>query len=648
MARTVDAGPAADTVTVVGTVALVRRRDRTTDAQSPVCGRRLRKWRVLETCRIATLQSKVPHPGAAWSHVTGCPLTLRLMRWSDSFIPTLRDAPGDATAASHQLLVRAGFIRQLHSGHYSLLPLGLRVHNKVADVVRAEMDAIGAQEFLLPAMHPGDLWRRSGRWNLMGSEMFRLRDRNDADVVLGMTHEEVFAVLAAEMSSYRELPQTWYQIQTKFRDEPRPRSGLLRVREFMMKDSYSFDMDEAGLDVSFEAHREAYERIFERLDLEVMAVQASSGAMGGDASVEFMVASPAGEDDVARCGSCGYRANTERARSVVPPIADPPSPSAPERFATPGVRTIDALASFEGGAPAERQIKTMVMVLDEQLTLVILRGDHQLNLQKLADSSGATEVRPATAPETVAQLGANPGSLGAVGIDTLPIYADEALRGRRSMTTGANEDDWHVRGVDVERDIVDPIWSDLREVAAGESCIVCGNPLEIVRCIEAGHIFKLGRTYCEAMGVSVLDANGVAVTPIMGSYGIGIGRAMAAVAETHHDERGLCWPVAVAPFEAVITVLDPSDEAQSTAGEELERELTALGIECLFDDRPLRPGVKLADAELVGVPYRLTVGARSLAEGSVELTERSTRETRLLAVAEAAAVTAGEISLHRR
>ena len=580
--------------------------------------------------------------------MNGCPLTLRRMRWSDSFIPTLRDAPADATAVSHQLLVRAGFVRQLHSGHYSLLPLGLRVHNKVADIVRAEMDAIGAQEFLLPAMHPADLWRRSGRWGVMGSEMFRLRDRNDADVVLGMTHEEVVAALAAEMSSYRELPQTWYQIQTKFRDEPRPRSGLLRVREFMMKDSYSFDVDEAGLDDSFEAHREAYLKIFERLDLEVMAVQASSGAMGGDASVEFMVASPAGEDDVARCSRCGYRANIERARAAVPPIDDPPQDGAPERFATPGIRTIDALASFEGGTPADRQIKTMVMVLDEQLTLVILRGDHQLNLQKLADCSGAIDVRPATADETLAELGANPGSLGAVGIDGLPIYADEALRGRRSMTTGANCDDWHVRGVDVERDIDDPRWADLREVAAGEACVECGNPLEIVRCIEAGHIFKLGRRYCEAMGVSVLDADGVAQTPIMGSYGIGIGRAMAAVAETHHDERGLCWPVALAPFEAVITVLDASDQAQAEAGTELRKELAALGVDCLYDDRPLRPGVKLADAELVGVPYRVTVGARSLAQGNVEMTQRSTRETRLFPVDEAAALTAAEVDARRR
>ena len=531
---------------------------------------------------------------------------------------------------SHRLLVRAGFIRQLHSGHYSLLPLGLRVHNKVADIVRAEMDAIGAQEFLLPAMHPADLWRRSGRWDLVGGEMFRLKDRNDADVVLGMTHEEVFAALAAEMSSYRDLPQLWYQIQTKFRDEPRPRSGLLRVREFMMKDSYSFDLDEAGLDAAFDAHWQAYLRIFERLDLEVMDVQASSGAMGGDASVEFMVASPVGEDDVARCDACGYRANVERARASVPAIDDPPSLPAPERFPTPGVRTIEQLADFEGGAAADRQIKTMVMVLDGELSLAILRGDHQLNLQKLADGSGAAEIRPATASETMAQLGANPGSLGAVGVSDVPIFADEALRGRRCMTTGANEDDWHLRGVDIERDISSPRWMDLREVGAGEPCIVCGNPLGIVRCIEAGHIFKLGRKYSEAMGVSVLDADGEARTPIMGSYGIGIGRAMAAVAETHHDDKGLCWPVSVAPFDVVVSVLDPGDPEHAEIATSLYAELEDRGLACLLDDRPLRPGVKLADAELVGIPYRITIGARSLANRMVELTERSTGKTEMI------------------
>ena len=554
------------------------------------------------------------------------------MRWSDSFIPTLREAPAEAEAPSHRLLVRAGFIRQLHSGHYSLLPLGLRVHDKVTQVIRAEMNAIDGQEFLLPAMHPAELWQRSGRWSLVGSEMFRLRDRNDADVVLGMTHEEVFAALAAEMSSYRDLPQIWYQFQTKFRDEPRPRSGLLRVREFVMKDSYSFDLDEAGLDAAFEAHREAYLRIFRKLSLDVMAVQASSGAMGGDASVEFMVSSPVGEDDVARCGACGYRANVERARAAVPPVVDPPSLPAPERFATPGVRTIEGLAAFDGGAAADRQIKTMVMVLDDQLTLALLRGDHQLNLQKLADCSGAADIRPATAAETLSQLGANPGSLGAVGVEGVPIYVDEALRGRRAMTTGANEDDWHLRGVDPERDIADPRWADLREVSAGERCIVCGRPLEIVRCIEAGHIFKLGRKYCEAMGVSVLDSEGAARTPIMGSYGIGVGRAVAAVAETHHDDRGLCWPLAVAPFDVVVTVLDPADPEQSAVAADVYAELQHKGMDCLLDDRPLRPGVKLADAELVGIPYRVTIGARSLARQRIELTERSTGKTELVRV----------------
>ncbi len=538
-------------------------------------------------------------------------------------------------------------MRQLHSGHYSLLPLGLRVHTKVADIVRAEMNAIGAQEFLLPAMHPADLWRRSGRWDLVGSEMFRLRDRNEADIVLGMTHEEVFAALASEMNSYRDLPQIWYQIQTKFRDEPRPRSGLLRVREFMMKDSYSFDINQDGLDAAFDAHRGAYLRIFERLDLDVMDVQASSGAMGGDASVEFMVASPVGEDRVACCGACGYRANVERASASVLLVDDPPSLDAPERFPTPGVRTIDDLARFDGGATADRQIKTLVMVLDGQTCLVILRGDHQLNLQKLADGSGAVEVRPASPEEVLTHLGASVGSLGAVGVTALPIFADEALRGRRSMTTGANDDGWHLRGVDVERDICSPRWMDLREVITGEPCVRCGEPLEIVNCIEAGHIFKLGRRYSEAMGVSVLDADGKACTPIMGSYGIGIGRAMAAVAETHHDDKGLCWPVGVAPFDVVVAVLDPADAAQSGVGEALYRSLCERGVECLIDDRTLRAGVKLADVELVGIPWRVTVGARSLAQDSVEVTERATGTTVLVPVEAAVEDVAARVSAQR-
>ena len=558
------------------------------------------------------------------------------MRWSRMFVPTLRDAPADAEAASHKLLVRGGFIRQLHAGHYSLLPLGLRVHDKVENIVRQGMEEIGAQEFLLPAMHPASIWQRSGRWESIGPEMFRFRDRKEADLALGMTHEEVFTEIAREITSYRSLPQVWYQIQWKFRDEPRPKSGLLRVREFAMKDSYSFDLDDAGLDRSFEMHREAYSRIFERLSLDAIAVQASSGMMGGAGSVEFMVASPAGEDDIARCSGCGYAANVERAISALAPVDDGAASGTLTRFPTPGVRTIAALEAVEGGAPAHRQIKTMVMVVDGSVTLALVRGDHQLNLQKLADGTGAVDIRPAEPSETLERLGAHPGSLGAVGVKDLPIVADHALRGRRNLATGANTDDWHYSGVDIDRDVSVGEWLDLREVSAGEPCTDCGRPLEVVRCIETGHIFKLGRRYAEAMGATVLDADGTERAITMGSYGIGIGRAMAAVAEVHHDDRGLVWPAAVAPYETVITVASMRDAAAVAAAERLYAELQDLGVEVLLDDRDARAGVKFADAELVGIPWRITVG-RAVADGEVELTERSTGATRRVGIDNAAA-----------
>ena len=553
-----------------------------------------------------------------------------VMRWSAAFIPTLRDAPADAEAASHKLLVRGGFIRQLHAGHYSLLPLGLRVHEKVAQVVREEIDAIGGQEFLLPAMHPASLWKQSGRWDVMGDEMFRLQDRGGADLALGMTHEEVFSHIATSLHSYKELPQLWYQIQMKFRDEPRPKSGLLRVREFAMKDSYSFDLDDEGLDRAFDAHHDAYTRIFNRLGLTAMAVQASSGAMGGSASVEFMVASPAGEDDVLVCGSCGYRANVERGTSRLDAVERSSSADAAERFPTPGVRTIAELEDIDGGASAVNQIKTMVMVLDGEVVLALLRGDHQLNLQKLQDTSGAVEIRPATAEETFTSLGANPGSLGAVGVTEFKVFSDLALDGRIGMVTGANEDDWHLREVSVERDISVDAWVDIREVQSGEACVDCGAVLEIVRCIEAGHIFKLGRKYAEAMGISVLDADGKAQVPTMGSYGIGIGRAVAAIAENHHDDAGLCWPLAVAPYHVLITILDLGDSEAMALANEAEAAFTQAGLDVLVDDRVARPGVKFADAELIGVPYRLTIGGRSLGKGQVEFTPRQTGATEML------------------
>ena len=560
------------------------------------------------------------------------------MRWSQLHIPTLREDPADADAASHRLLLRAGFIRQLMAGHYSLLPLGMRVRAKVMAIIREEMNAIGAQEFLLPSMQPAQIWEKSGRLEKIGEEMFRLRDRKAAEMVLGFTHEEIFATLATELSSYRELPQSWYQIQLKFRDEPRPKSGLLRVREFTMKDSYSFDIDEAGLDVSFEAHRAAYERIFARLGIPAIPVEASSGNMGGSDSIEFMCPTPAGEDQVARCPSCDYAANLEKATSSLAPIADEPGPGAPARLATPGVRTIEDLAQRHG-VSADRQIKTLVEVIDDQLTLVLLRGDHPLADQKLIDATGAVTVRPAQPEEIVAALGASPGSLGAVGITGIHVIADLALQGRTNMTTGANTDDVHLTGVSVGRDISVGTWADLREVGAGELCPRCGTPLELVQAIEVGHIFKLGRKYTTALGVSVLGPDGAAITPIMGSYGIGVERAMAAIAEVHHDDAGLTWPVQVAPAEATVILLSVRDEAARSAAQTLYQGLLAAGVDAVLDDREERPGVKFKDAELTGIPVRLTVGARDLADGLVEITSRAAGEKQRVAVGAAVAQT---------
>ena len=542
------------------------------------------------------------------------------------FVPTLRDAPNDAVAASHRLLVRGGFIRQLHAGHYSMLPMGWRVHQKISQIVREEIDAIGGQEFLLPTMHPAEIWQQSGRWDTMGEIMFRLVDRKGNDNALGITHEEIFATVAAELSSYKQLPQLWYHIQTKFRDEARPKSGLLRVREFAMKDSYSFDVDWAGLDVQFDNHDRAYRRIFERIGVPSFGVEASSGAMGGNSSVEFMTPSDAGEDDVAMCPSCGYAANIEKATSHLAAVVDEPGPAVPERFATPGVRTIAALEAFAGGAAADRQLKTLVMVVDGTVTLVVVRGDHQLNIQKLIDATGAVQVRAGEPEEALAALGANPGSLGAVGVTHHPVIIDEALRGRTNMTTGANEDDWHLRGVDVDRDLRVTQWADLREVSAGEPCPTCQTPIDIVRCIEIGHIFKLGTGYAEKFGVTVLSPDGKQIPVVMGSYGIGVGRNMAASVEANHDDKGIIWPASIAPFEAVITLMRVDDESMAV-GERLYDELRQARVDVLLDDRDARPGVKFADAELVGIPFRVTVGPKGLANGEVEVTERRTGQT---------------------
>ena len=557
------------------------------------------------------------------------------MRWSTMHIPTLREDPADAGAPSHRLLLRAGFIRPLMAGHYSLLPLGQRVRLKVIGIIREEMDRIGAQEIVMPIMHPAELWQLSGRWELMGDEMFRLRDRRGTDLALGMTHEEIVTDLATELESYRQLPQMWYQIQTKLRDEPRPKAGLMRTREFTMKDSYSFDLGPDELDVSFRLHHDAYVRIFERLSIPAVPVEASSGTMGGSDSTEFVCPSPTGEDLIVLCPECGYAANIEKATSRLAAVDDSAERAvalpAPEPFDTPGVRTIEDLA-VRYQAPAERQIKTLVYYLDGVLTLVLLRGDHALNEQKLIDATGANEVRPAQPDEIRDALGALPGSLGAVGTVPVslggpPIIADEALRGRRGMYTGANLDDTHLRGVDVERDINVGQWADLREIAAGDLCVNCGHGLEVERGIEVGHIFKLGSKYTEAMQIRVSGPDGKPVRPLMGCYGIGVERAMATIIEVHYDAKGIIWPVAVAPFEVVVVIAQQDDPAVAEAGEEIYVALANAGVDVIVDDRQVRAGVKFSDAELVGIPFRVTIGKRGLAASAAEFTERESGTT---------------------
>lgn len=550
------------------------------------------------------------------------------MRWSQAFIPTLRQDPAGAEAVSHRLLVRAGFIRQLAAGHYSMLPLGQLTRLKVESIIRQEMNRIGGQEVVLPTMHPAEIWRRSGRYDLMGDNLFKLVDRKGVDTVMGMTEEELFALLATELTSYRQLPQIWYQIHTKYRDEPRPKAGLLRVREFTMKDSYTLDLDWAGLDRGFDKHHDAYLRIFARLGLEAVAVEASSGAMGGSGSIEFMVPSEAGEDWIVTCPNCDYRANLEKARARVAPVDDGESRRPLERLATPGIRTIAALAeSHPDLAPPHRQLKTLVYVVDGVVTLAVVRGDHDLLEQKLVDATGAAAIRPAHPEEVRAALGALPGSLGAVGVDDHPVFVDEALRGRYNLVTGANEDDWHLLGVDPERDFAEFHWADLRAVTAGEPCIACGSPLRMWKGIEVGHIFKLGTKYSEAFGAIVQDEAGEPHPIVMGSYGIGVERNMAAIVETHHDERGIIWPVAVAPYEVVITVLRPDEAAATAEAERIYRELVEAGVDVILDDREERPGVKFADSELVGIPWRITVGPRGVEAGTAELTERATMRT---------------------
>ena len=559
------------------------------------------------------------------------------MLWSKLFIPTLRENPAEAEVPSHQLLLRAGYIRQLAAGIYSYLFLAQRSLLKIQQIVRSEMDAIGAQEFLLPALNPAEVWQESGRWEVMGDNMFRLKDRFGRDLCLGMTHEEVMTVTArGELRSYKQLPQIWYQIQTKFRDEPRPKSGLLRVRQFIMKDSYSFDMDAAGLDVSYRKHYDAYRRIFARCGLHVIPVEAHSGAMGGSQSMEFMVASDAGEDLIVNCPACHYAANLEKAISVpvAPLIGDPDTSAAPEEFHTPGRKTIAEVADFTH-LPETSQIKSLVMVADGKPVLALVRGDHQLSETKFAAAAGgAGEVRPAHPAEIGDWFGADPGSLGPIGVTNMPVIADLALESRRNMIAGANRNDYHLRNVTPGRDFKAD-FVDIRQVSSGDRCTVCHGPLSLHKTIEIGHIFKLGYKYSDSMKLRVLDAGGAEVTPIMGSYGIGIERILSSSVEQNHDEAGMFLPAPIAPFAVIVTPVNNADASLREAARKLYDDCLAAGIDALYDDRDERPGVKFKDADLIGVPYRVTIG-RKLAEGVVEMITRKTRVSRDVPLADVA------------
>ena len=573
-------------------------------------------------------------------------------RWSQLFIPTLREGPADAEVASHKLLVRAGYIRQLAAGIYSYLFLGQRSFNKIMAIVREEMDKIG-QEFLLPALHPRELWEASGRWAVMGDNLFRLQDRKGADLCLGMTEEEVMTEIARkELRSYKQLPQIWYQIAPKFRDEPRPRSGLLRVREFLMKDSYSFDLDAAGLDVSYKKHYETYRRIFDRCGLRYVVIEADSGAMGGSESHEFAVRTPAGEDEVVSCANCHYAANLEKATSRLEPVEDlpPEGNGKPLPVHTPGQKTIEDVARYLGVSP-KNKIKTLAYVSNikdgksgnakSRAIVVLLRGDHQLNEAKFASARGGGEVRPMQ-EEEIQQLFSSPaGFLGPIGVawasdrndQTGPLLlVDKALEGRKNLISGANREDYHLKNVTPGLDFAPTAYVDLRSVTAGEACSNCGGVLTIDRAVEIGHIFKLGYKYTHSMGARVLDQSGREVTPIMGSYGIGIERILTAAVEQSHDEHGFWLPPPIAPFAIVVTPTNASDARLLETALAVTRQLEAAGFEVLLDDRDERPGVKFKDADLVGMPFRVTVG-KKVTEGMLEVVDRSTHQTQDVTIA---------------
>ena len=575
-------------------------------------------------------------------------------RWSKVFIPTLREAPADAEVASHKFLLRAGYIRQLGAGIYNYLFLGQRSLNKIIGIVREEMDTIG-QEFLLPAIHPKEVWEQSGRWSVMGDNMFRLKDRKGAELCLGMTHEEIVTGIARnELKSYKQLPQIWYQIQNKFRDEPRPKSGLLRVRQFTMKDSYSFDLDAAGLDKSFDLHDAVYRRIFTRCGLKFVAVDADSGAMGGSQSQEFMVYTDAGEDLIASCPVCGYAANTEKAISVLEPLKElePTGDGLPELIHTPGKGAIAELTEFLGISAASDIKCVAYMALVRGVggkpdawhgLAAFLRGDHMVNETKLAAAVGAAELRTMNGEELEAFFHAPAGFLGPVGLTPaakplaggLTVVIDRGLEGRKNLVGAANKLDYHLRNVTPGRDFTWTLAADIRTVNEGEACPTpgCTGRLVVGRAVEVGHIFKLGYKYTSSMGVSVLDPNGKEVIPIMGCYGIGIERILTAAIEQSNDANGFWLPASIAPFTVVVTVTNVTDPLLKATGEKLAAELETAGFDVLLDDRDERAGVKFKDADLVGIPYRVNVGKKAV-DGKVELVTRAVPGNEEVAIGE--------------
>jgi prolyl-tRNA synthetase len=568
---------------------------------------------------------------------------LRAMRLSQLFFATLRDDPAEAEMPSHRLLVRAGYVRQLGSGIYSLLPLGKRVSDRVEQIIREEQNRIGGQELEMPVVHPADVWRASGRYQAIGPELGRFKDRGGRDMVLAMTHEEVVALLLADVvKSYRQLPMMVYHFQTKWRDEPRSRGGLIRVREFVMKDAYSCDRDQAGLDASYESQHAAYVRTFERLGLETVVVASDVGIMGGSQAHEFMVLNPAGEDVLVLCEACGYAANRQVAAiQYAPPASEEPLPI--EKIETPGTTTIATLAAFLGVGP-ERTAKAGFFVTgDGRLITAIVRGDHDFNETKLANAVGATTgIRPATVEE-IRAAGMEPGYGSPIGARDTTVVVDELAARSPNLVAGANEAGFHFRNVNVGRDFTADLVVDLTNAREGDPCPTCGKSVILRNGIEVGNIFKLGTKFTDAAGATYLGEDGVEHAIIMGSYGIGVGRNVACIVEAHHDDKGIIWPEEVAPYAAHLVAIGANrDAAVAELADRLHELSIEAGREILYDDRDESPGVKFTDAELLGMPWILTVSPRSLAAGGVEVTERATGERTTRPISDVEALIRGE------